>query len=127
MPQPPGESPPLGVLLPRGRAGNCYIPSAMVSDSLGGARVALLEARMESELASLVRRHGGEPVCVPALREVERDCAAEAGRAIDAIAKESAVVVLATGVGLQRWLTVAEALGRGAELREGLARVTVVC
>jgi uroporphyrinogen-III synthase len=99
----------------------------MVSDSLGGARVALLEARMESELASLVRRHGGEPVCVPALREVERDCAAEAARAIDAIAKESAVVVLATGVGLQRWLTVAEALGRGAELREGLARVTVVC
>lgn len=99
----------------------------MVSDSLGGARVALLEARMESELASLVRRHGGEPVCVPAMREVERDCAAEAARAIDAIAKESAVVVLATGVGLLRWLTVAAALGRGAELREGLARATVVC
>jgi uroporphyrinogen-III synthase len=126
MPQPPGESPPLGVLLPRGRAGSCYIPPAMV-DSLGGARVALLEARMESELASLVRRHGGEPVCVPALREVERDCAVEVASAIDAIAKESAVVVLATGVGLQRWLTVAEGLGRGAALREGLARVTVVC
>src|SRR5882672_12574115 len=102
----------------------------MVSDSLGGARIALLEARMESELASLVRRHGGEPVCVPAMREVERDCAAEGARAIDAIAapaRSGAVVVLATGVGLQRWLNVAAALGRAAELREGITRATVVC
>ena len=101
----------------------------MVSDSLGGARIALLEARMESELASLVRRHGGEPVCVPAMREVERDCAAEGARAIDVIAtsETGAVVVLATGVGLQRWLNVAAALGRGAEIREGLTRATVVC
>jgi uroporphyrinogen-III synthase len=101
--------------------------SGMASDSLGGARVALLETRMESELASLVRRHGGEPVCVPAMREVERDCAAEAALAIDAVARGSAVVVLATGVGLQRWLTVAAALGRDAAIREGLARATVVC
>jgi uroporphyrinogen-III synthase len=99
----------------------------MVSDSLGGARVALLEARMESELASLVRRHGGDPVCVPAMREVERDCSAEAGLAIDAVARGGAVVVLATGVGLHRWLTVAAALGRDAEIREALTRATVVC
>ncbi|HEX4448865.1 MAG TPA: uroporphyrinogen-III synthase [Polyangiaceae bacterium] len=97
------------------------------SESLGGARVALLEARMESELASLVRRHGGEPVCVPALREVERDCAAQAAPAIDALARPGALVVLATGVGLARWLEVAEALGRGAELRQGLAGAIVVC
>jgi uroporphyrinogen-III synthase len=99
----------------------------MVSESLGGARIALLEARMESELASLVRRHGGEPVCVPALREVERDCASEGARAIDAIAPGGAVVVLATGVGLHRWLVVAASLGRGAEIRQALARATVVC
>ncbi len=101
--------------------------SALVSESLGGARVALLEARMESELASLVRRHGGEPICVPAMREVERDFADEAVLAIDAIAHPGAVVVLATGVGLQRWLTVAASHGRGAEIREALARATVVC
>jgi uroporphyrinogen-III synthase len=98
-----------------------------LSDSLGGASVALLEARMESELAALVRRHGGEPVCVPALREVERDCAAEASHAADAISAGGAVVALATGVALERWLRVAESLGRGAEVREGLARSTVVC
>jgi uroporphyrinogen-III synthase len=99
----------------------------MASDSLGGARIALLEARMESELGSLVRRHGGEPVCVPAMRELERDFTGEGALAIDAIARGGAVVVLATGVGLQRWLAVADTLGRGVELRDALARATVVC
>jgi uroporphyrinogen-III synthase len=99
----------------------------MASDSLGGARVALLEARMESELASLVRRHGGEPICVPALREVERDFAAEGAIAIDVAARAGAVVVLATGAGLHRWLTLADAMGRGADVREAIARATVVC
>jgi uroporphyrinogen-III synthase len=94
---------------------------------MGGATVALLEARMESELASLVRRHGGEPLCVPALREVERECSAESARAIDATQTEGAVVVLATGVGLARWMAVAAALGRGADLRAALARATIVC
>jgi len=99
----------------------------MISDSLGGARVALLEARMESELSSLVCRHGGEPICVPAMRELERDFTTEGATAIDAIAREGAVVVLATGVGLNRWLKLADALGRGVEARHGLARAIVVC
>ncbi len=99
----------------------------MAGHSLEGARVALLEARMESELSALVRRHGGEPVCVPALRELERECATETASALDALKAPGAVVVLATGVGLQRWLAVAEGLGRGPELRQALARATVVC
>jgi len=98
-----------------------------LSESLQGARVALLEARRESELASLVRRHGGEPVCVPALREVERDCAASAALAIDATGKEGAVVALATGAGLDRWLSVAAGLGRRDELHAALAKARVVC
>ncbi len=98
-----------------------------MSDTLAGARVALLEARMESELASLVRRHGGDPLCVPALREIERDCAPEVARAIDALAPGGALVVLATGVGLARTLAVADALSRGKALRDGLARATIVC
>jgi uroporphyrinogen-III synthase len=98
-----------------------------MSESLRGARIALLEARRESELASLVRRHGGEPVCVPAMREVELECAREASLAIDATGRPEAIVVLATGVGLERWLAVAVQLGRDSELRQGLARSTVVC
>jgi uroporphyrinogen-III synthase len=102
------------------------LTSAM-TESLNGARVALLEARRESELASLVSRHGGEPVRVPAMREVERECSREAALGIDATARDGTVVVLATGVGLDRWLRIATALGRDAELRDGLARSTVVC
>jgi uroporphyrinogen-III synthase len=82
---------------------------------------------MESELASLVRRHGGEPICVPAMREVERDCAEEAAIAIDAAAHDGAVIVLATGVGLQRWLAVAASFGRAAEIHAAIAQATVVC
>jgi uroporphyrinogen-III synthase len=82
---------------------------------------------MESELAALVRRHGGEPVCVPALREVERDCAAETAGAADAVVAGGAVIVLVTGVALVRWLGVAGGMGRGAELRAGFAQSTVVC
>jgi uroporphyrinogen-III synthase len=98
-----------------------------MTDSLDGARVALLEARRESELASLVRRHGGEPIAVPALREVERDCADEAGRAFDAARLPGAIVVLATGVGLDRWLALARAAGRADEVRASLERATIVC
>jgi len=98
-----------------------------LSPSLRNARVALLEARMESELGSLVRRHGGVPLCVPALREVERDVAAESLRAIEIVSRGGAVVVLATGVGLARWLAVAAGLGKGDVLRRGLEACTVVC
>jgi uroporphyrinogen-III synthase len=98
-----------------------------VHEPLRGARVALLEARMESELASLVRRHGGDPVCVPALREVERDCADDVARAYGTIVRDGAILVLTTGVGLERLLRMATAIGIGKELRTELARATVVC
>ena len=98
-----------------------------MSESLQGKRVALLEARRESELASLVRRHGGEPVCAPAMREVETDSATDTARAVDAAGRDGAVVVLATGAGLARVLAIADASGRGPELRGALARATVVC
>ncbi|HTS03674.1 MAG TPA: uroporphyrinogen-III synthase [Thermoanaerobaculia bacterium] len=98
-----------------------------VGSPMRGARVALLEARMESELAALVRRHGGEPVCVPALREVERDCADEVARAYGALACGNAVIVLTTGVGLARLLRVGDSIGLAKELRVELSRATVVC
>ncbi len=98
-----------------------------MSESLEGRRVALLEARRESELASLVRRHGGQPVCVPAMREVETESATDVSRAVDAAGRDGAVVVLATGAGVARVIAIADAAGRGPELRGALARATVVC
>jgi uroporphyrinogen-III synthase len=98
-----------------------------VYEPLRGVRVALLEARMQGELASLVRRHGGEPLCVPAMREVERDCAEDVTRAYGALLGGNAVLVLTTGVGLERFLTVAAAIGLGNELRSELPSATIVC
>ena len=51
---------------------------------LDGARIGLLEARLSSELAELVRREGGEPLCAPAVSEAPLDVAPllpEIGRA----------------------------------------------
>src|SRR5579859_2666982 len=92
-----------------------------------GARIALLEARRESELASLVRRHGGEPVCAPALMEVERDFGVELAAARAALGRGGAAIVFTTGVGLERVLRIADAQGGGEELRADLARSTIVC
>src|SRR5579859_7250527 len=92
-----------------------------------GARIALLEARRESELASLVRRHGGEPVCAPALMEVERDFGVELAAARAALGRGGAAIVFTTGVGLERVLRIADAQGGGEELRADLERATIVC
>ncbi|MCL2450282.1 MAG: uroporphyrinogen-III synthase [Polyangiaceae bacterium] len=99
----------------------------MSESSLHGARVVLLEARRESELASLVRRHGGEPVCVPALRELPCDCDADAARGVAAASEPGAVVVLATGVGLEGWLSAAHRAGSQDVLHAALQQATVVC
>ena len=50
-------------------------------------RVVLLEARMESELANLARRHGLDPVSAPALREETADCGDDVNALIDELAR----------------------------------------
>jgi len=94
---------------------------------LSGARIVLLEARMESELANLARRHGIEPVSVPALREETADCADEVNVLIDAFA-EGAVdyIIFQTGVGVMTLLDEAENLHRRDELIEALKRTQIV-
>ena len=91
-------------------------------------RVGLLEGRMSSELASLVRRHGGDPVLGPALREETMDAAAPVGGLIDALrAGEIEVVVFLTGVGATALFNAAEGIGRLPELLELLQGTTNVC
>ncbi|MDQ3010254.1 MAG: uroporphyrinogen-III synthase [Acidobacteriota bacterium] len=94
---------------------------------LGGAKIVLLEARMNSELANLVRRHGGEPVSVPAVREVTMDCSAEVAALIDGSSVgEIDFIVFQTGVGLMTLLGEAEKLGRKEELLAALRRTTII-
>jgi uroporphyrinogen-III synthase len=95
---------------------------------LRGARVALLEGRMSGELAELVRRHGGEPVSAPALREDPIPSGEAVGHLIDELREgRLQFVLLLTGVGVTALVREAEALGRLPELIAGLERATTIC
>lgn len=91
------------------------------------ARVALLEARMSSELASLVRRHGGEALCAPAVREATLEAGAAVGALLNRLsAGEIAVIFFLTGVGVKALLQEAEQLNRAPELLDALRKLTTV-
>lgn len=90
------------------------------------ASVVLLEARMEGELANLARRHGLDPVSVPALREETADCAGEVKALIDALARGDVdYAIFQTGVGASTLLDEAEKLNRRDELIGALKRTRV--
>lgn len=100
--------------------------------SLRGARIALLEARMGTELASLVERWSGVPYCVPLVREVERDRREEVARLVSWLSQganqgEPRLVVFLNGAGVDGMFRVAAALGREEELTRGLARAEIIC
>jgi uroporphyrinogen-III synthase len=91
-------------------------------------KVALLEARMSRELARLVEKHGGDPLCVPALRECHELDAEKANRLIDTLARGGYdVAVFMTGVAVSLLFEVAEQIGRRTHLVDGLRAVTTVC
>lgn len=98
------------------------------TQSLNNATVALLEARMSSELADMIRRFGGEPYSVPAVREVPVDSKKEVSRFIDHLTRAKIqVAVFFTGVGVSALFREAEQLGRLSELLTTLHGITVVC
>jgi uroporphyrinogen-III synthase len=91
-------------------------------------RVAILEARMSPELARLVERHGGEPVCAPALEERHEIDAAKADTIVSALASGGYdIAVFMTGLAASLLFEAAEAIGRRPDLVAGLRRVTTVC
>ncbi|HVH43305.1 MAG TPA: uroporphyrinogen-III synthase [Labilithrix sp.] len=96
--------------------------------SLGGARVAILETRLDRELARLVERYGGTPISAPALREVDTTIDRDLERFVDGLdAKAFDAVLFLTGVSVTRLVEQAERLGRRADLVNALARVTTIC
>lgn len=96
--------------------------------TLMGARIALLEGRMSSELADLVRRRGGEPYCVPAVREASLECADQVAALIDHLACGlCSVVVFTTGAGAAALFKEAERQGRLEEMLTALRGATTVC
>jgi uroporphyrinogen-III synthase len=96
--------------------------------SLKGGRIALLEARMSAELASMVERLGGTPYSVPAVREMPLEQPEDIGAFVDALcAGRFAVIVLMTGVGVMALLREAERLGRLDAVLAALRKTTTVC
>jgi uroporphyrinogen-III synthase len=90
--------------------------------------VALLEARMKPELARLVEKHGGSPLCVPAVREAPLSAPPEIPALLDELANQRhEVVIFMTGVAISLLFECAEQLGRRAELVSSLKRVTTLC
>jgi uroporphyrinogen-III synthase len=97
-------------------------------NSLNGARVALLEARMAGELANLVQRHGGRPYCVPAVREAPLACGEQEAALIEGLAVgRFTVAVFQTGAGVKALLHEAERLGCLQDLLTSLRSTTTVC
>ncbi len=95
--------------------------------TLAGRRVALLEARLASEAAALVRRLGGMPVSVPALREEAVSATAMVTSFLDNLASgDIAFVICQTGVGVNALFDEALALGRDEDLALGLNRARLV-
>ncbi len=95
---------------------------------LSGARVALLEGRMSGELAGLVRRHGGEPYAVPAVREATLDRSEQVAAFVDRLSGgQVEIIIFSTGSGVTTLFQEVDRLGRLPELLAALHRVTIVC
>ncbi|MGH7720745.1 MAG: uroporphyrinogen-III synthase [Gemmatimonadaceae bacterium] len=93
-----------------------------------GARVALFESRRSVELAGLVRRHGGEPVSVPAVREAPLAVDEDTRESIKRLASGAFnLVVFLTGVGAQRLFDESDALGVLPALLVALESAVTVC
>jgi len=97
-------------------------------DGLGGIRVALLEARMASELADLVRRYGGVVRSAPAVREAALDCTEIVADFLNRLrAPAHRVHIFLTGAGAAALLQEAERQGQLAFAVETLKRGIIVC
>ncbi len=91
-------------------------------------RVALLEARMGSELAELVRRYGGAVRSAPAVREAVLDCSVVVADFLNRLLTPARRVhVFLTGAGATVLLQEAERQGGLPLVIEALKSGTVVC
>ncbi len=79
------------------------MPSA---GDLQGVRVLAFESRRAVEMAELIRRHGGEPISAPSMREVPLQTSPEALQLLHRLeAGQLDVLVLMTGVGTRALVT----------------------
>jgi uroporphyrinogen-III synthase len=91
-------------------------------------RVALLEARMGTELAALVQRYGGVVRSTPAVREAPLDCGDIVAEFVSRLRTPARRVhVFLTGAGAAALLQEVERQGQLSFVVESLKRGTIVC
>ena len=94
-----------------------------------GLRVLSFESRMATDMARLIRRHGGEPLVVPALREIPiplQDNGAVFRFGVKLILHQVDLLILMTGVGAKALFEVLQARYPLAEIIEALKKTIVV-
>ena len=95
--------------------------------SLNGRTVAFVEARMRSEMAGLIQRHGGVPYPAPVLQEIYLKGSPEVQQLVEDVCdRKLHVMVLLTGVGTRALVEAAAALEREQEFLQSLDAVTVI-
>ena len=83
---------------------------------------------MSRELARLVDKHGGDPLCVPAVREGAELSPEVARKLLDELDSDHhEIVVFMTGVAVSLLFEVAERIGRRPGLVLALRKLTTVC
>ena len=94
-----------------------------------GLRVLSFESRMAKEMARLIKRHGGEPLVVPALREIPiplQDNAAVFRFGVKLILHQVDILILMTGVGAKALFEVLQTRYPLAEIIEALKKTIIV-
>ena len=97
--------------------------------SFHGLRVLAFESRMAADMARLIRRHAGEPLVVPALREIPiplQDNGAVFRFGVKLILHQVDILILMTGVGAKALFEVLQTRYPLAELIEALKKTIVV-
>ena len=94
--------------------------------SLGGRVVAFVEARMQSEMAGLIERHGGTPYPAPVLQELYLEDDPHVKKLVRDVCEGSLdVVVLLTGVGTRALIGAADSMGVKDDFLTALNGLTV--
>jgi len=92
-----------------------------------GRRVLSLESRRSSEMAELIRKHGGDPFIAPSMREVPVEESAPVFQFADRLfAGEFDMMILLTGVGTRQLNRLLATRYPESAFADALERVTVV-
>ncbi len=98
-----------------------------MADSLNGKTIAYVEARMRSEMGSLIRRNGGVPYSAPVLQEIYLKDSPDVRRLVrDVCSGTLDVVVFLTGVGARALIETAASMDRQDDFLRSLDSLTVI-